>query len=184
MIVEQTPLAGVLVITPKVFRDSRGFFVETYQEERYRAAGITAHFTQDNHSSSNHATIRGLHAQSQRPQAKLLRCIEGAIWDVAVDVREGSPTFGKYFATELSADNYKQMYIAEGFVHGFAVLSEWAQVEYKCSDIYVADDQLAVRWNDPDLGIPWPVKTPLLSEKDMVAPLLKELRGKLPVFKA
>jgi dTDP-4-dehydrorhamnose 3,5-epimerase len=182
MHVETTSIAGVLLVTPTVFRDPRGFFVETYHEERYQAAGMPARFVQDNHSLSAHATLRGLHAQLRRAQAKLVRCVQGSIWDVAVDIREGSPTFGRWAGAELSAATARQIYIPEGFAHGFAVLSETAEVEYKCSDVYVPDDQLTVRWNDPDLDIAWPLKDPLLSEKDRIAPLLKDLAGKLPKF--
>jgi dTDP-4-dehydrorhamnose 3,5-epimerase len=184
MHVESTSIPGVLLISPKVFADPRGFFVETYHEERYAAAGMSAHFVQDNHSQSTKGTLRGLHAQLKRPQAKLVRCIEGSIWDVAVDVRVGSPTFGKWVGAELSAATAMQIYIPEGFVHGFAVLSERAQVEYKCSDVYVADDQFTVRWNDPELGVHWPLSDPLLSDKDRTAPLLKDVRSLLPKFKA
>lgn len=184
MHVEGTSIPGVLLISPKVFADPRGFFVETYHEERYASHGMPAHFVQDNHSQSAKGTLRGLHAQLKRPQAKLVRCIEGSIWDVAVDVRLGSPTFGKWVGAELSAATAMQIYIPEGFVHGFAVLSERAQVEYKCSDVYVADDQFTIRWNDPELGVHWPITDPLLSDKDRTAPLLKDVRGQLPSYKA
>jgi dTDP-4-dehydrorhamnose 3,5-epimerase len=184
MHVETTSIAGVLLIAPDVYRDPRGFFVETYQEERYRAAGMTAHFVQDNQSKSVGGTLRGLHAQLKRPQAKLVRCVQGAIWDVAVDIRRGSPTFGRWVGAELSAATARQIYIPIGFAHGFAVLSETAEVEYKCSDLYVPSDQLALRWNDPDLGISWPVESPILSDKDAAAPLLKELEALLPRYDA
>lgn len=184
MHVEQTSLPGVLLITPKVHRDPRGFFVETYHEERYRAAGVDAHFVQDNHSQSARGTLRGLHAQLKRPQAKLVRCVEGSIWDVAVDVRVGSPTFGRWVGVELSAETAQQIYVPVGFVHGFAVLSERAQVEYKCSDVYVADDQLTVRWDDPELKVEWPVQGALLSDKDRNAPLLRDVMDVLPRFGA
>ncbi len=175
-----TPLPGVLVIEPKVHRDERGFFVETYHEPRYQAAGVPARFIQDNQSSSVKGTLRGLHAQVRHPQAKLVRCIEGSVFDVAVDVRKGSKTFGKWFGETLSADNARQMYLPVGFVHGFAVLSERAQVEYKCSGVYVADDQLTVLWNDPEIGIAWPLADPILSDKDRGAKTLKEQAGLLP----
>jgi dTDP-4-dehydrorhamnose 3,5-epimerase len=184
MHVEPTALPGVLLITPTVHRDGRGFFVETYHEERYRAAGVDARFIQDNHSQSVRGTLRGLHAQLKRPQAKLLRCVEGSIWDVACDVRVGSPTFGKWVGVELSAETAQQIYIPIGFVHGFAVLSERAQVEYKCSDLYEPSGQVTVRWDDPALGIEWPVKEPILSPKDRDAPLLKDLMDVLPRFNA
>lgn len=184
MHVEPTALPGVLLITPKIHRDGRGFFIETFHEERYLAAGVDAHFVQDNHSKSTQGTLRGLHAQIKRPQAKLVRCVEGRIWDVAVDVRVGSPTFGKWVGAELSAETGLQIYVPVGFVHGFAVLSESAQVEYKCSDIYVADDQLTVRWDDPQLKIEWPVHAPVLSAKDAEAKPLAQLMDHLPKFKA
>jgi dTDP-4-dehydrorhamnose 3,5-epimerase len=182
MHVESTSIPGVLLVTPSVFRDSRGFFVETYHEARYAEAGMAARFVQDNHSLSVQGTLRGLHAQLKRPQAKLVRCVQGSIWDVAVDIREGSPTFGRWVGAELSAATARQIYIPEGFAHGFAVLSDTAEVEYKCSDVYVPDDQLTVRWNDPALEIAWPLQDPILSEKDRLAPLLKELAGTLPAF--
>lgn len=184
MHVESTAIPGVLLISPKVFADPRGFFVETYHEERYAAAGMSAHFVQDNHSQSAKGTLRGLHAQLKRPQAKLVRCIEGSIWDVAVDVRVGSPTFGKWVGAELSAATAMQIYVPVGFVHGFAVLSERAQVEYKCSDVYVPDDQFSVRWNDPELGVHWPLTDPLLSDKDRDAPLLRDVMQQLPRYQA
>lgn len=175
-----TSLPGVLVIEPKIHKDERGFFIETYHEERYIASGITKHFVQDNQSASVKNTLRGLHAQVKRPQAKLVRCIEGEIFDVAVDVRKGSPTFGKWYGVLLNAQTARQMYIPEGFAHGFAVLSESVQVEYKCSDIYVANDQLTVLWNDPAIGIGWPVQNPILSPKDRDAKPLSALADLLP----
>ena len=180
MDIQTTPLAGVLLLTPKAYKDPRGWFLESYHQDRYRAAGISASFVQDNHSSSSQGTLRGLHAQLKRPQAKLVRCVEGSVWDVAVDVRKGSPTFGKWYGAELSGENFRQLYIPTGFLHGFCVLSPQAQVEYKCSDFYDGPDQFGVRWDDPDLGIAWPVKDPLLSEKDAKAPLLKEVSGRFP----
>jgi dTDP-4-dehydrorhamnose 3,5-epimerase len=182
MHVEATSIPGVLLVTPSVFRDPRGFFVETYHEERYRAAGMAARFVQDNHSLSSKGTLRGLHAQLRRPQAKLVRCVQGAIWDVALDIRVGSPSFGTWVGAELSAATARQIYIPEGFAHGFAVLTETAEVEYKCSDVYVPDDQLTVRWDDPDLGVSWPLQEPLLSDKDRAAPQLKDLASRLPRF--
>jgi dTDP-4-dehydrorhamnose 3,5-epimerase len=177
-----TSLPGVLLIQPKVHRDARGFFIETYHAPRYKEAGVKDEFIQDNQSASVQRTLRGLHAQIRRPQAKLVRCIEGSIFDVAVDVRQGSPTFGKWFGAVLSAENARQMYVPAGFVHGFAVSSPTAQVEYKCSDIYVADDQLTVLWNDPAIGIDWGIQDPILSEKDKAAKPLAELMEFLPRF--
>jgi dTDP-4-dehydrorhamnose 3,5-epimerase len=185
MQVDATALPGVLLIKPKIFRDPRGFFVETYHEERYRSHGMGVHFVQDNFSQSVLGTLRGLHAQLKRPQAKLVRCVQGSVWDVAVDVRVGSPSFGRWAAVTLDAENGHQIFIPEGFVHGFVVLTEVVQIEYKCSDVYVPDDQLTVRWDDPQLGIPWPTKvTPILSDKDRAAPLLKDLMDLLPRFQA
>jgi dTDP-4-dehydrorhamnose 3,5-epimerase len=180
MNVVTTPLLGLLIIEPRVHPDSRGFFFESYHEPRYRAAGVDARFVQDNHSQSVYGTLRGLHAQLTRPQAKLLRCLEGSIFDVAVDVRAGSSTYGRWFGVGLSAENYKQLYVPVGFLHGFCVTSERAQVEYKCSDVYVPEDQVTVRWDDPEIGVQWPVKDLVLSEKDRSAPLLTQLRDKFP----
>jgi dTDP-4-dehydrorhamnose 3,5-epimerase len=185
MQVDATALPGVLLIKPKIFRDPRGFFVETYHEERYRSHGMSAHFVQDNFSQSVQGTLRGLHAQLKRPQAKLVRCVLGSIWDVAVDIRVGSPTFGRWAGTVLDAENGHQVFIPEGFVHGFVVQTEVVQIEYKCSDVYVPDDQLTVRWDDPRLGIDWPLKgEPILSDKDRSAPLLDELMPILPRYQA
>jgi dTDP-4-dehydrorhamnose 3,5-epimerase len=175
-----TSLPGVILIQPKIHRDDRGFFIETFHEPRYLAAGVTAHFVQDNQSSSVKNTLRGLHIQLKRPQAKLVRCIEGEIFDVAVDVRQGSASFGKWFGTLLNENNAQQMYIPEGFAHGFSVLSAKAQVEYKCSDIYLAEEQLTVPWNDPSIGIDWRVSDPILSAKDQVAKPLAKLLDLLP----
>jgi dTDP-4-dehydrorhamnose 3,5-epimerase len=186
MRVETMSVPGVLLITPDVFRDPRGFFVETYHETRYQASGIPDRFVQDNHSLSARGTLRGLHAQRSRPQAKLVRCISGLIWDVAVDIRVGSPHFGRWVGAELSADSAAQIYVPVGFAHGFAVLSESAEVEYKCSDYYAPQDQFTIRWDDPEIGIEWPLKGPLLSDKDAKAPLLAAwvAEGSLPRFGA
>jgi len=177
-----TDLAGVVVIEPVVFRDPRGFFVETYHAERYGAAGIDASFVQDNHSRSERGTLRGLHAQQRFPQAKLVRVIEGEIWDVAVDIRLGSPTFGRHVAVTLSADDQRQIFVPTGFAHGFCVLSERAQIEYKCTNYYHLEDELHILWNDPDLAIPWPVETPTLSDKDRAALPLRGLHDRLPRY--
>lgn len=180
MKVVPTDLPGVVVIEPVVFRDPRGFFVETYHSERYAAAGIDAVFVQDNHSRSERGTLRGLHAQQRFPQAKLVRVIEGEIWDVAVDIRVGSPTFGRHVAVTLSADDQRQIFVPTGFAHGFCVLSERAQVEYKCTDYYHPEDELRLLWSDPELAIAWPIAEPTLSEKDRSARTLAELRDRLP----
>ena len=166
MNVIKTELPGVLIIEPRLFEDDRGHFFESYQAERYAAAGLPERFVQDNHSYSVGGTVRGLHYQLRRPQAKLVRVIKGLVLDVAVDIRRGSPTFGKWVAVELSADNKRQLFIPVGFAHAFCVPHEPSEMEYKCSDYYVADDQHGISWNDPMLAIPWPVTEPLLSEKD------------------
>jgi dTDP-4-dehydrorhamnose 3,5-epimerase len=177
-----TDLPGVLIVEPRVFADDRGHFFESYQAERYAAAGLPARFVQDNHSHSIVGTVRGLHYQLRHPQAKLVRVIRGSILDVAIDIRRGSPTFGRWFATELSAANRRQLFIPAGFAHGFCVPAEPSDVEYKCSDYYAADDQCGIIWNDPTLAIPWPVAEALLSEKDQLyRPLIND-RTDLPVY--
>jgi dTDP-4-dehydrorhamnose 3,5-epimerase len=177
-----TAIPEVILVEPSVFRDHRGFFVETYHFDRYREGGIGAAFVQDNHSQSLRGTLRGLHSQRRRPQGKLIRAVEGEIWDVAVDVRRGSPTFGRWVGEYLSADNFRQLYVPPGFLHGFCVLSETAQVEYKCTDIYVPGDEQSVVWNDPELAIDWPIAAPLLSTKDEKAPRLRDIFDDLPIF--
>jgi dTDP-4-dehydrorhamnose 3,5-epimerase len=174
-----TEIPGVILIEPGVHRDARGFFVETYHEPRYRAHGIPLRFVQDNHSLSRRGTLRGLHAQSPKPQGKLVRVIEGEIWDVAVDARLGSPRFGCHVAAVLSAENFRQVYVPPGVLHGFCVTSEVAQVEYKCTEVYAPEADFSVRWNDPELAIRGPIAEPLLSEKDARAPLLREVRDRL-----
>ena len=183
MKVEPTDLPGVVVVEPRVFRDARGFLFESFQAERYRAAGITVDFVQDTHSRSAPSTLRGLHYQLKRPQAKLVRVLRGTIWDVAVDIRVGSPSFGRWTAVELSAENVRQIFIPTGFAHGFCVLAGDAEVEYKCSDYYVPDDQHGVAWNDATLAIPWPVPEPLLSEQDRAFASLTASRHDLPRYR-
>jgi dTDP-4-dehydrorhamnose 3,5-epimerase len=178
-----TDLPGVVIIEPRVFQDTRGFFFETYNAPRYAAAGVTVTFVQDNHSSSANGTIRGLHYQLRHPQAKLLRVIRGAVLDVAVDIRRGSPTFGKWVGVELSADNKRQLFIPAGFGHGFCAISDGgAELEYKCSAVYVADDQHGVLWSDPTIGIKWPVREPILSDADRAYRPLTLERDDLPVY--
>jgi len=176
-----TDLPGVLLIEPDVFRDPRGHFLETFHEQKYREAGIAHPFVQDNQSRSNRGTLRGLHAQLQRPQGKLIRALQGEIFDVAVDIRPGSPTFGKWTGAKLSGDDFRQMFIPPGFAHGFCVLSETADVAYKCTDFYDRADEIGLRWNDPTVGIAWPIRDPLLSEKDAALPTLSQLRARLGV---
>jgi dTDP-4-dehydrorhamnose 3,5-epimerase len=180
--VVQTELPGVLIVDPDVHSDPRGFFVETYQSENYGAHGIIGPFVQDNHSRSAGGTLRGLHLQLRRPQGKLVRVIEGEIYDVAVDVRRGSPTFSRWVAVVLSADNFRQCYIPPGFAHGFCVVSPVAQIEYKCTDLYDPEGELGIAWNDPALAIPWPVRAPLLSVRDQRQPTLAEVDDRLPAF--
>ncbi len=179
-----TDLPGVMLIEPDVYRDTRGFFLETYHAGKYRAAGIDGIFVQDNHSHSVRGTVRGLHAQRHRAQGKLVRVLQGEIFDVAVDIRRGSPTFHRWVGVRLSADNFRQIYVPPGFAHGFCVLSEVADVEYKCTELYDPVDEFGVLWNDPELGISWPVHEPLLSEKDRTALRLAELIDTLPVFQS
>lgn len=180
MKIQPTEIPDVLLVEPRVFRDDRGFFLETYHAEKCRQGGLDATFVQDNHSKSVGGALRGLHSQRNQPQGKLVRCIEGRIWDVAVDVRRGSPTFKQWVGYELTADNFLQLYIPEGFLHGFCVLSDTAQVEYKCTNLYAPDDELSVIWNDPELGIDWPIDEPVLSKRDAAAPRLAEVFDRLP----
>lgn len=161
-----TAIPDVIRIEPKVFTDDRGFFLESYHRDRFVAAGIDCEFTQDNHSHSIRGTLRGLHYQSAPGQAKLVRVVRGRIWDVAVDIRPESPTFGRWVAADLSEDNRHMLFVPVGFAHGFVVLSEVADVLYKCSHIYVAETEAGIAWNDPDIAIPWPIADPLLSPRD------------------
>ncbi len=172
----------VLLIEPDVFTDTRGFFLETFHAERYGAHGMRGPFVQDNHSRSVQGTVRGLHLQVARPQAKLIRVIVGEIFDVAVDVRLGSPTFGKWVGVRLSAESFRQYYIPEGFAHGFSVLSPVAEIEYKCTDLYDPPGQIGLAWNDPTLGIPWGVDAPVLSDRDRQNPTIAEARHLLPRY--
>jgi dTDP-4-dehydrorhamnose 3,5-epimerase len=175
----ETALPGVLIIEPKVHGDERGFFVETFQVERYRrAAGIEYEFVQDNHSRSRRGVLRGLHAQSPSPQGKLVRVARGEVFDVAVDIDPDSPTFGKWAGATLSDQNHRQMWIPPGYAHGFLVLSEIADFQYKCTDYYRPDAEIGLIWNDPEVGIEWPIDNPLLSEKDKHLPTLAQIRAR------
>lgn len=166
---------GLILFEPTVHGDARGFFLETFHRQRYQEAGINHEFVQDNHSLSVKGTLRGLHYQIRNPQAKLVRCLEGSIYDVAVDIRPGSPTFGQWVGEILSAENHLQLYVPEGFAHGFQVISERAQMAYKCSDYYAQGDEGGILWSDPELAIAWPeAGTPLLSEKDKNYPLFRD----------
>jgi dTDP-4-dehydrorhamnose 3,5-epimerase len=173
-------LSGVLIIDPAVFRDERGFFLETYNEEKYRAIGISLPFVQDNHSKSSQRTLRGLHAQRMHPQGKLVRVVRGAVLDVMVDIRRDSPTYKKWMSVELTEDNFRQCYVPPGFAHGFYTLSPIAEMEYKCTDFYYPEDELQLQWNDPELGIEWGAKEPILSKKDQAGRPLRELEHLLP----
>jgi dTDP-4-dehydrorhamnose 3,5-epimerase len=167
MQLETTGLPGVLVLTPRVFRDARGFFLESYNRETLRDQGIDTLFVQDNHSRSSQGTLRGLHFQlPPAGQVKLVRVVRGAIWDVAVDIRVGSPTFGQSAAAELSAENFRQLYIPSGFAHGFCVLTDEAEVLYKASHVYSPAHERGIIWNDVTLRVPWPMTEPLLSDRD------------------
>jgi len=172
----QTDLPGVMVVEPDVHRDARGFFLETFHARKYRDGGIPYDFVQDNHSRSVRGTLRGLHAQRTRPQGKLVRALRGEIFDVAVDIRPGSKTFGGWTAAVLSEENFRQMFVPPGFAHGFCVLSDLAEIEYKCTDFYDRSDEIGVLWDSA--GIDWPVKEPLLSAKDAALPRLEDLRGR------
>ena len=171
----QTSLPGVLVIEPRVWRDDRGFFLETWQAERYAKEGIDARFVQDNHSRSGRGTLRGLHANARRPQGKLVRCVEGEIFDVAVDIRRSSPTFGRWEGVRLTAADFRQIWVPPGFAHGFCVLSKSAHVLYKCTALYDREDEIGIVWNDPEIGILWKVENPRLSPRDASAPRLAEI---------
>ena len=176
---ERTAIPEVIRIQPRVHRDARGFFLESYHAERFAQAGIHAVFVQDNHSFSARGTLRGLHTQREFAQGKLMRCTAGEIFDVAVDARRGSKTFGRWVGETLSAENFRQLWVPAGFLHGFCVLSETAQVEYKCTELYHPEDELGVIWNDPDIGIAWPVGAKLLSAKDAALPRLREVEPRL-----
>ena len=168
------PLAGVMLIKPKVWGDSRGYFVETWQQERYAAAGIDASFVQDNYSMSTCGILRGLHFQKTRPQGKLVSVSLGKVFDVAVDIRPGSPTLGQWYGVELTQDNQWQLWVPPGMAHGFVVTSQVAHFHYKCTDYYCPEDEGGIRWNDPDLAVAWPETQPLLSDKDQHTPSWRE----------
>lgn len=182
MQIKESLLPEVLLIEPDVYKDNRGFFFESFHAKRYSEKGIPSNFVQDNHSQSSRNTLRGLHAQKKFPQGKLVRVLKGEIFDVAVDVRRGSPRFGKWVGFHLNDQNFKQMYIPPGFVHGFCVLSETAEVEYKCTEFYHPEDEFGVLWNDPAIGIQWPLRDPLLSKKDSQLKRLSESEDQLPLF--
>jgi dTDP-4-dehydrorhamnose 3,5-epimerase len=173
--VVETELPGVLIIEPKVFGDERGFFMESWNGRRYEEAGLPGRFVQDNLSYSAHGVLRGLHFQNPDPQGKLVSVLQGEVFDVAVDIRVGSPTFGKWTGTTLSAENKRQFYVPPNFAHGFVVTSEAALFFYKCTDYYAPASERTVLWNDPDISIEWPIAEPTLSDKDRAAPPLREM---------
>jgi dTDP-4-dehydrorhamnose 3,5-epimerase len=181
MNVIQTEIPEVLIIEPKVFRDERGLFFEAFKADRYASHGVSGPFVQDNMSRSTYGVLRGLHLQNPKCQGKLVSVLRGRVLDVAVDVRRGSPTFGKHVAVELSDDNPRQFWVPRGFAHGFAVLSEIADFCYKCDEFYSPSDEITVRWNDPAIGIAWGLDSPVLSARDATAPLLVDVRG-LPSY--
>lgn len=175
MKVETTKLDGVLLVTPQVFGDDRGFFMETYNQQKAEELGLPANFVQDNHSKSSKGVLRGLHYQSPQWQGKLVRTVQGEIFDVAVDIRAGSSTFGEWVGFYLNDENKQQLYVPEGFAHGFVVTSDTAEVVYKCTSLYEPSQEGSVLWNDPDIGIVWPTNAPLLSAKDQIGQRLQDL---------
>ncbi|MNC19144.1 dTDP-4-dehydrorhamnose 3,5-epimerase [compost metagenome] len=179
----ETALSGCKVIEPAVFGDDRGFFFETWNADRFAEHGLPGTFVQSNVSASAKGVLRGLHYQWPRPQGKLVTVLEGEVYDVAVDIRRGSPTFGRWEAVVLSAENKRQFWIPEGFAHGFAVLSERALFSYLCTDVYVKESDAGIRWNDADIAVDWPISAPTLSAKDEAAPFMKDIaEGRLPVY--
>ena len=179
----ETGLPGVLILEPEVFGDERGFFMETWHQQRYSALGLPASFVQDNLSLSRQGVLRGLHAQNPNPQSKLVQVLQGQVFDVAVDIRRGSPTFGRWTGTILSGENRRQFYVPADFAHGFCVLSETALFAYKCSDFYHPEAEFSIRWDDPAIGIDWPLEKPILSDKDKSARLLKDIpEARLPGY--
>jgi dTDP-4-dehydrorhamnose 3,5-epimerase len=178
-----TDLANVIVIEPDLFRDERGFFLETFRADKYARGGIDVEFRQDNQSRSTLDTIRGLHAQRLHPQGKLVRVLTGSILDVVVDIRRGSPSYLRWIAVELSADNFRQIYVPPGYAHGICITSDFADVEYKCTDYYNPADEIRIAWSDPSIGIDWPVVNPILSDKDRAAPTLTEQESLLPFYR-
>ncbi len=180
----KTSLAGVLIIQQDIFKDKRGFFMETYHRKKYTEEGLDQSFVQDNLSYSIKGTLRGLHYQYPNMQSKLVQAVKGKIYDVVVDIRQGSPTFGQWTGVHLSDENKRQFFVPEGFAHGFCVLSDTAFVVYKCSDFYAPESEKGLLWSDPDIGIDWPVKEPLLSPKDIQYPCLKDIPSEcLPEYK-
>lgn len=182
MKITPTSLPEVLLIEPDIYRDERGFFLETYHAEKYKAAGITTPFVQTNFSGSVKGVIRGLHMQVKRPQGKLVQVVHGEIFDVAVDARRGSPRFGQWTSVVLKGGTFVQCWIPPGFLHGFAVLSDTAHVQYLCTELYSASDEVGVKWNDPKLEIGWPIARPVLSKRDRTSLLLTSITDRLPHY--
>lgn len=183
MRVTEADLPGVLLIEPRLFPDERGLFLETYHAERYGISGLADLFVQDNLSFSRKGVLRGLHYQIHRAQGKLVTAVQGKIFDVAVDIRRGSPTFGHWFGAVLSSDNFRQMFVPKGYAHGFCVLSDTATVCYKCTDFYSPSGERGLRWDDPRLAIQWPVEEPIISDKDRMYPTLETIsEDDLPSF--
>ena len=178
----ETAIPGVLIVEPKRFGDARGFFMELHQQDRYSSRGIARHFVQDNISRSANGVLRGLHIQNPRPQGKLVTVLQGCVLDVAVDVRVGSPSFGRHVAVELSEENRRQVWIPRGLAHGFAVRSKTADFFYKCDEFYSPADELALRWDDPQLAINWECSSPLVSARDKAGATLAELTERLPRY--
>jgi dTDP-4-dehydrorhamnose 3,5-epimerase len=179
----ETELPGCVVIEPQVHGDARGYFYESFNADKYRSAGLDLRFVQSNVSRSARGVLRGLHYQLPNPQGKLVNVLEGEVYDVAVDIRTGSPTFGRWAAAILSEANKRHFWIPPGFAHGFVVLSEFATFTYQCTTVYAAAADAGIRWNDGDIGVDWPVSAPLLSDKDQRAPFLREVApGRLPPF--
>lgn len=183
MNVIETELPGVLILEPRVFGDKRGFFMETWQQQRYAEFGLPSNFVQDNLSFSSRGVLRGLHFQNPNPQGKLVQVLQGSVYDVAVDIRRGSPDFGRWVGCTLSDDNRRQFYVPPDFAHGFCVLTDTALFSYKCTDYYSPENESSIRWDDPEIGIEWPLKEPSLSEKDKSAGFLQDLPSeRLPVY--
>ena len=181
----ETSIPDVILLEMDVYRDSRGFFMESYHAEKFASLGIPDVFVQDNHSQSVRGTLRGLHFQHPHSQGKLVRVTRGEVFDAAVDIRRGSPTFGRHFAAILSGENMRQMFVPAGFAHGFCVLSDVAEFQYKCTDFYHPEEEYGIAWDDADLGIEWPISSPLLSPKDEKWPRLRDTdQSKLVQWKA
>ena len=183
MNVIETVIPDIMIIDPEIFEDSRGFFMETFHEQKFSDRGLPVRFAQDNHSYSVKGTLRGLHYQLKYPQGKLVRVVRGEVYDVAVDIRVGSPYFGRWVGEILSEQNRRQIYIPPGFAHGFCVLSDCADFLYKCTEIYEPQDDYGILWNDPDIGITWPELDYIISKKDQRHLCLEDLKSKLPQYK-